>query len=259
MGPVNKRLSAYTVRELARLAGVTVRTLHHYDQIGLLKPSSRTAAGYRLYEQDDLLRLQQILFFRELDFPLEDIRRILDHPEFDRVKALERHRRMLLERSARLAALVRTIDRTIERLQEDTMPLTDAELYEGFSQEQIERYQREVREQYDPKIVAESQRRVRQMSREQWAALKAEGQEVHLLLASLMGSAPDDPAVQAAIGRHFAMIGQFYTVTPEIYRGLGQLYVEHPEFRAFYESLAPGLAGFMQAAMNVYCDQALAA
>jgi DNA-binding transcriptional MerR regulator len=259
MGPVNERKPVYTVRQLAELAGVSVRTLHHYDAIGLLQPSSRSAAGYRLYEQDDLLRLQQILFFRELDFPLEDIRRILDHPGFDRVQALESHRRMLQERSARLAVLMRTIDKTIERLKEETMTLTDAELYEGFSEEQIERWQREVREQYDPKVVAESDRRVRQMGKEQWAALRAEGQEIHLLLANLMGSDPDDPVVQAAIGRHFAMMGQFYTVTPQIYRGLGQLYVEHPEFRAFYEALAPGLADFMQAAMNAYCDRTLAA
>ncbi len=259
MGPVNERMPVYTVRQLAQLAGVSVRTLHHYDAIGLLQPSSRSAAGYRLYEQNDLLRLQQILFFRELDFPLEDIRRILDHPGFDRVEALESHRRMLLARTARLAVLVRTIDRTIERLQEETMPLTDAELYEGFSEEQIERYQREVREQYDPTVVAESDRRVRQMSRGQWAALKAEGEEVNRLLASLIGSDPGDPAVQAAIGRHFTMMGQFYTVTPQIYRGLGQLYVEHPEFRAYYEAYAPGLADFMQAAMEVYCDRTLAA
>ncbi len=170
---MEKRNTAYTVHQVATLAGVSVRTLHHYDQIKLLRPSSRTAAGYRLYGETDLLRLQQILFFRELDFPLGEIQRILDDPGFDQVKALESHRRMLHERAERLALLLSTVDKTIQKLTEDTMTLTDADLYEGFSQEQIERYKREVKERYDPKLVAESDRRVRKMSKAQWQAVGA--------------------------------------------------------------------------------------
>src|SRR5512142_78697 len=116
----------YTVQQLARLAGVSVRTLHYYDQIGLLKPSARTAAGYRLYGEADLLRLQQILFFRELDFPLTEIQAILDQPDFDQVKALRDHRLLLQQEADRLGRLLNTIEKTISRLTENNMtPMTD--------------------------------------------------------------------------------------------------------------------------------------
>ncbi|MCB0235981.1 MAG: MerR family transcriptional regulator, partial [Anaerolineae bacterium] len=156
-----KHATTYGVRELARLAGVSVRTLHHYDQIGLLTPSSRTAAGYRQYGADDLMRLQQILFFKELDVPLGEIRAILDDPEFDQIAALEQHRRLLQLQSERLAQLLKTVDKTIQKLTEDTMTLTNEELYEGFSKEQIESYENEARERWgSTDAYKESRKRV---------------------------------------------------------------------------------------------------
>jgi DNA-binding transcriptional MerR regulator len=250
-------VKAYTVSQLAKMAGVSVRTLHHYDQIGLLRPASRTAAGYRLYGEQELLRLQQILFFKELDMPLGEVGQILDDPGFDQVTALEQHRQALRQRMERLSRLLNTIDRTIDRLTEDDMALTDEELYEGFTTEQIERYNREVQEMYDPALVQESQRRLKRMSRAQWQAVKAEGEAVTNGLAALIDREPGDPEVQALIARHHAWIENFYPCSAEVYRGLGQGYVEHPEFRAFYEKARPGLAGFMQAAMNHYADQVL--
>jgi DNA-binding transcriptional MerR regulator len=247
----------YTVQQLARLAEVSVRTLHHYDHIGLLKPSARTTAGYRLYGEADLLRLQQILFFKELDFPLADIQAILDDPGFDQVKALHDHKQMLQQEADRLGRLLKTIEKTISRLTEDHMTMTDEELYEGFTPEQIERYTREANELYDPKIVAESNRRVRSMTKAQWQAVKAEGGAVAQQLADLMDKQPSDPAVQAAIARHYAWVDNFWHPTAESYRGLGQGYAEHPEFRAFYEKVRPGLADFICAAMSYYADHAL--
>jgi len=250
-------VQAYTVSQLARMAGVSVRTLHHYDQIGLLRPPARTEAGYRLYGEAELLRLQQILFFKELDVPLAQVRQILDDPGFDQVAALEQHRQMLQRRMERLARLLTTIDRTIDRLTEDDMTLTDEELYAGFTPEQAERYKREARELYDPALVEESERRVKRMSREQWQAVGAEGEAVTSGMAALADRDPTDPEVQALMARHHAWIENFYPCSAEIYRGLGQGYVEHPEFRAFYEKARPGLAEFMAAAMNVYADQVL--
>ena len=250
-------MKAYTVSQLAKMAGVSVRTLHHYDQIGLLAPSARTEAGYRLYGEPELLRLQQILFFKELDLPLAEVRQILDDPRFDQVAALEHHRQMLHRRMARLARLLKTSDRTIDRLTEEDMTLTDKELYEGFTTEQIERYKREAREMYDPALVEESERRVKKMSRDQWQAVGAEGEAVTTGLAALADREPGDPEVQALIARHHAWIENFYPCSAEIYRGLGQGYVEHPEFRAFYEKYRPGLADFMSAAMNHYASQVL--
>ena len=250
-------MQAYTIGRLARAAGVSVRTLHHYDHIGLLRPAVRTRAGYRLYSEPEMLRLQQILFFRELDVPLDEVRRILDDPGFDQVAALEQHRRLLLQRRDRLSRLLATIDTTIEALTEDSMPLTDEELYEGFTTEQIERYECETREMYDPVLVEESQRRVKKMSRAEWKAVGAEGEAVTTGLAALTDREPEDSQVQELIARHHSWIENFYPCSAEVYRGLGQGYAEHPEFRAHYEKYKPGLADFLSVAMNHYADQIL--
>jgi len=137
------------------------------------------------------------------------------------------------------------------------MPITDEELYEGFTKEQIERYKRETRERYDPVLVEESERRLRNMTKAQWQAVKAEGEDVTRAIAELMHKAPDDPEVQALIGRHHAWIECFYPANAEVYRGLGQLYTQHEEFRTFYEKARTGLADFMQVAMGHYADQQL--
>ena len=134
------------------------------------------------------------------------------------------------------------------------MPLTDEELYEGFSKEKIARYKKEVIETYDPELVAESEKRVKTMSREQWQAHKKESEKVTLLLAKNMHKDPSHTEVQALVARHKETIEFFYHVTPEIYKGLAQLYVEHAEFRAFYEKVSPGLAEFLSKAMSHYVE-----
>ena len=256
---MEKRATNYTVHQLANMAGISVRTLHHYDHIGLLKPPARTAAGYRLYRTEDLFRLQQILLYRELDLPLEEIRRILDDPGFDPVQALAQHRRTLELQAERLAHLLHTIDRTIARLTEVDMSITDEELYEGLPKEQVDRWKREVDERYDPQIVAESNRRVRAMSKEQWTAVKAEGDAISRRMAELMGRPANDPEVQATVARQHAWIENFYPCSAEMFKGLGQHYAEHPEFRANYDKYRPGLADFMREAMAYYADYTLVA
>jgi len=251
-------MKAYTVHQLAEMAGVSVRTLHHYDQIGLLKPSSRTEKGYRQYAQADLLRLQQILFYRELDFPLREIQRALDEPGFDPVKALRAHRRELERRAGRLERLLNTIDKTILKLTEETMTLTDDELYAGFTKEERETYPREAEERYGGEQVRQSVERARKLTKAQWAMQKKEGEEVPRLLAARMDKDPGDPEVQALIARHCATIKVFYEVTAEIYRGLGQMYVDDPRFRANYDRFKPGLADFMKLAMEYYAGHTLA-
>lgn len=244
---------------MATLAGISVRTLHHYDHIGLLTPSARSAAGYRLYGTEDLLRLQQILLYRELDLPLEEIRRILGDPGFDPVEALTQHRRTMELHAERLARLLHTIDRTIARLMEADMSLTDEELYEGLPKEQVERWKREVDERYDPKLVAESNRRVHAMGKEQWSVVKAEGDAISRRMAELMGRSASDPEVQATIARQHAWIERFYPCSAEMFQGLGQHYAEHPEFRANYDKYRPNLADFMRDAMAYYAEHTLTA
>lgn len=254
-------MRAYTVKQLAKMAGVTARTLHHYDQIGLLKPSSRTPAGYRQYNKTDLLRLQQVLFFREFGLPLEQIRRMLDRPGFNALAALEQHYAKLMAEQARIAVMLRTIEKTIQNLknEEKNMTLTDAELYEGLNPQTVERWNKEVNEKYDPALVAESNHRVRKMSKEQWNAVKAEGGQVTLRLAELYqsGATPESAEAQAAISLQRRWIEHFYTPSAEVFRGLGELYASHPEFRANYDKYAPGLADFLRDAVAYYAEQSM--
>lgn len=136
--------------------------------------------------------------------------------------------------------------------------VTDEELYAGFTKEQAARYEQEVRERYDPQLVAESNQRVRKMSKGEWQALQEEGETINRGLAALVDRPPDDPEVQALVARHYQMMNQFYPVSAEIYRGLGQLYVTDDEFRAYYEKYAPDLADFLQPAMAYYAARTLA-
>ena len=250
-------MKTYTVHQLAGLAGVSVRTLHHYDQIGLLKPSARNQSGYRLYRQPELLRLQQILFYKELDVPLSQIKDILDRPGFDQVQALQGHRRSIAQHIEKYEKLLNTIDKTIAKLTKADMELTDEELYEGLTKEQAERYPRQARERYDPKLVEESERRIRKLSKAQWQAIKQEGDEITRALAGLMDRSPGDAQVQDWIAKQHAWIEHFYPAPAELYRSLGRGYAEDPEFRATYDRYQPGLADFLHAAIDYYCDHSL--
>lgn len=246
----------HTVKQLAELSGVTVRTLHHYDEIGLLKPSHRTEAGYRLYEQKDLLRLQQILIYREMDFSLEDIKAMLDDPKFDLKEALHDQKRFLLQQHERYKELIKTIDKTLKKIEEDDQLVTDEDLYGGFTPEQAERYDREAKEKYGD-MYEISQKRVRQMTKGQWKTIGVEGEDITKSMAKRIGTDPAGAEVQALIKRHHAWIENFYPCSQQMYIGLSNLYIENPEFTAHYERFAPGLALFMSAAMKVYADRAL--
>lgn len=249
-------MKIYTVQKLATLAGVSVRTLHHYDQIGLLKPSKRTDAGYRLYGPKDLLKLQQVLFYRELEFPLEQVKKMINKSSFNMVKALEQHRKMLLDRNERTKVLINTIDKTISNLKEENM-LNDEELYEGFSKEEakkLKEYAEEAARTWDQGMVRESYNRVRKLTKEQWQAVRKEGEDNTKLLASLMARDPASPEVQAAIRKHYDHLNNFYTPNPEMYRGLGSMYVSDVRFRAHYDKYAKGLADFIKKAIDVFCD-----
>ncbi len=245
-------MPTYTVGKLASLAGLTVRTLHHYDEIGLLKPTARSDSGYRLYGHDALLRLQQILFYREMGFPLREIRRILDDPSFGQKAALEQHRTNLERRIARLERLLRTVDRTLCALGEKEMAVTDEQLYEGFQPKDVERIKREARQRYGKAEVRASENRIKGMSQEAWESLKQESHAVTQTLAELMDRDPGDADVQQLIARHHAVIEHFYKASAERYAGLAHLYVTDPEFRAFYDRYRVGLAGLMSDAMTHY-------
>lgn len=241
----------YTVRQLAHLAGVSVRTLHYYDEIGLLRPSRVGANGYRYYDEAAVMRLQQILLYKELELSLDEIRDLLDQPGFDVLRALEDHRRALQQRLGRLRRLMLTVDQTIAHVKgERTME--DKELF-AFSEEQQEQYEHEAEALWGENVRASS-RKWKAYSPEKKKQIFAEGEAVYLDLIDRLGETPDSPAVQAIIARWHQHMRYFYDPTVEILRGLGGAYVEHSGFRAFFDKMHPRLAEFMRAAIEAYCE-----
>lgn len=245
----------YTVKQVAELAGISVRTLHYYDEIDLLNPSDVGANGYRYYDDDALLRLQQILFYREIGLELMQIRDILDSPDFDLLEALRSHRAVLKEKSARLQNLIHTVDSTIMHLAGE-LDMSKKKLFEGFSPEQQKQYEREARLQWGPEIVNNSIKRWNHYTEAQRQAILDEGGAIYddLVRALVAGEAPQSPGVQAILVRWHNHIHHFYEPTLDILRGLGQGYNSHPDFIANFQKLHPDLPAYLEAAINQYVD-----
>jgi DNA-binding transcriptional MerR regulator len=248
-------MNNYSVHNLAKLAGVTARTLRHYDAIGLLKPRQRESNGHRVYGREELLRLQQILFYKELDFDLESIKKILDEPDFDIKQALSVHKKMLNQRSLRIKKLVETIDKTIIYINNKEM-VTDEELYEGFSKELAEQYAKEAKDKW-PETYDESINNLKMKSKKEWEDLKQEGDSITKELVNLMDKEPSDSEVQKLIEKHFNWMTNFWTPNKESYKGLATSYVEDERFKKSYDKYAVGLASFLEKAMHIYADENL--
>ena len=240
------------MKKLASLAGVSVRALHYYDEIGLLRPDSRSEKGYRYYGEAAAVRLQQILFFRELGFSLDDIKRIMAQPDFDTLEALESHRKLLLKKAERTQRLLETVDRTLKKLKGETKMKIN-EYYEGFSDEQIERYRREVRERWGERMLEESESRVMGMGKDKFAALQAEGGLIFKAVSDNMAKGAESPEVQELIQRWRDWLENFAPYSDEAVLGLGQEYSRNPEFAAFYRKIHPELPGFLTRAIEYYC------
>jgi DNA-binding transcriptional MerR regulator len=245
----------YTVKQLSDLAGVSVRTLHYYDEIGLLHPADVGANSYRYYDDAALLRLQQILFYREIGLELAQIKDILDGPDFDLVAALRSHRGQLEEKIKRLEKLVQTVDSSIMHLVGD-MDMSKKNLFEGFSEEKQKQYEREARLQWDPQIVNNSVKRWNGYTGAQQDAIKAEGGKVYVDLVAAMqaGQGPDSAEVRAILERWHQHIYYFYEPTLEILRGLGEAYNSHPDFIANFQQFHQDLPQFLQDSIAIYVD-----
>ena len=245
----------YTVKQLAELAGVSVRTLHYYDEIDLLKPSEVGENGYRYYAEDALLRLQQILFYRELDLGLLQIKALLDHPDFDLVESLQMHRAALQTKIERLQTLVQTVDSTIMHLVGET-DMSKKQLFSGFSEEKQKQYEEEIKNdpRYDQDKVKESVKRWGSYTKQQKQQIGEEGEAIYRDLLTVMDQGAGSDAVQAIMARWHQHLRYFYEPTPEILRGLGHLYNSHPDFIANFQKLHPDLPAFMEQAVTHYCD-----
>jgi DNA-binding transcriptional MerR regulator len=244
---------AYTVKQVSDLAGVSIRTLHYYDEIGLLKPASHGENGYRYYDEQALLRLQQILFFRELDFSLNEIKTIMDQSDFDLLHALQAHRQSLEHQTARLSRLMSTIDKTILHLK-GQVEMSTPELFEGFDDETQKRYEQEASRRWGDQHVKESRRRWNNYSAQQKAQIMAEGKTIYLDLLNYIGQDPASAQVQQVIARWHQHLRHFYEPSKEILLGLAQGYSQDPDFRAFFERMHPDLPEFLRPAIERYCQ-----
>lgn len=251
-----------TVKQLAAISGVTVRTLHHYDYIGLLTPAHIGANGYRYYGRKELLQLQRILFHRELGVPLGEIAGLLELEGGDQVGVLLAHRDKLVAERERHRVLIETIDRTVASINGEAN-MSNAELYKGFSPEKQAEYEAWLIERYGEPMregVEHSRKRHAAMSEAERAALGAELREVEQALAEGMrrGVDPASEPVDRLIARHRAWVAMMWDrpCSAESYAGLADLYLSHPDFVARYETIAPGFTDFLVAAMKTHAKKA---
>ncbi len=243
----------YTVKQLATLAGVSARTLHYYDEIGLLKPSSVGQNGYRYYTDEAVFRLQQILFFREMDLDLLRIKALLDDPGFDRVSALQTHRQTLQGKIERLQTLIGTIDTTILHLVGE-VNMSKKKIFEGFSEEKQAAYEHEAMQRWGEADVKASIKLWNSYSKAQQDQIMQAGSVIYQELAAQMARGPESPEVQALLGRWHQHLRYFYEPSLDVLRGLGNHYHEHPDFNATFTAIHPDLPPFLQKAINHYVD-----
>jgi DNA-binding transcriptional MerR regulator len=250
-----------TVKQLAAISGVTVRTLHHYDEIGLLQPASIGVNGYRYYGRAEQLRLQRILFHRELGVPLGSIAELLEMEGGDQIAVLARHRDKLIAERERYGSLIETIDRTIAELKGEAS-MTLADLYKGFSPEKQSGYEAWLIERYGDPIRGEiehSRKAYEEMTAAEREALAAELHAVEQALAGAhrAGIDPGNKAIDALIRRHRAWVSSMWgrPCTVDRYAGLADLYLSHPDFVARYESIGQGFTGYLTSAMKLHAGK----
>jgi MerR family transcriptional regulator, thiopeptide resistance regulator len=245
--------TALTVGQVAERFDVTVRTLHHYDEVGLLRPSRRSAAGYRLYTDDDLVRLQHVVVYRRLGFALEEIALLLDDPDADVGEHLRRQRAAVMSRLDEMHDLVTAIDRALEA-EMSGMQLTPEEQRELFGEGFSEEYATEAEERWgDTDAWRQSQQRTARYTRTDWEAIKAEGDAVNAAFVAALraGEPPTSPRTRDAAEAHRRHIhDRFYDLGPEMHRALADMYVADPRFTKTYEDLEPGLAQYVHDAIH---------
>ena len=245
----------YTVKQLAALAGITTRTLHYYDEIGLLKPSFIAGNGYRYYSEKELLLLQQILFFRELEFSLEEIVNIINSSTFNPKQALEEQKKLLTMKKSKLECLINTIDNTIGHMKGGA-DMTNDDFFNGFSDDQMNQYKEEAKKRWGhTDAYRQSRERTKNWSKEDYKRIKEDGETLTKELAAAMDLDIKSKEVQTLIAKHHKGIEKFYDCSYEMYRGLGNMYADDPRFTATYDKFRPGLAKWLQKAINYYCDK----
>jgi MerR family transcriptional regulator, thiopeptide resistance regulator len=241
----------FTVGDLAKLTGITVRALHHYDEIGLVRPTARSGAGYRLYDDNDVVRLQQVLLFRELGLSLEDIAGVLDD-ERHREDVLREHRSVLVTKRARLDAMVAAVDSALGHLEKGSPMQPDdvKNMFDGFDHSQ---YEEEAKERWgNTDAYKESARRTKQYGKAEWDQIKGDWNAIYKELADLMsaGVAVSDARAQALVEKHRLHIDRwFYPCSKDMHKGLGAMYVADERFKANLDGHGAGFAQYLSDAI----------
>jgi MerR family transcriptional regulator, thiopeptide resistance regulator len=243
----------FTVKQLSEMAGITPRALHYYDEIGLLKPSKVGDNGYRYYGEESLLHLQQILLYRELDMPLEQIKEIMGRRDFDVLLALETHKEELHKRVAQMERLIHTVDQTISHLK-GNQAMSKKQLFEGFSDEQQAAYEKEAMEMYDPEVVKASNQRWKNYSAAEKQRIGDEGNAVYADFVAAIPKGPASPEAQSCVERWRRHMEYFWVPNDEQLVGLANGYNDDPRFKANFDKVDPRLAAFVREAVKVYVE-----
>ena len=256
---------AYTVKKLSELSGVTVRTLHFYEEIGLLKPAYHGSNGYRYYEERELLQLQQILFFKELGFTLKQIQKVLGRSDFDQLAALSSHKKALTREWEKIGFLLKTSDKTIKHLN-GKRQMKDKEIFDGFNITLVKKSKKDESYSAAEEIVAKSVKNptkdVQDVEKRGKAYYENITRTAHAIFQELAHCIEKelDPAsdeVQKIIKKHHSFTEQMQDGTQEVYKAMAQLYREHPEFRKQLDPFHAKLAAFMAEAMEIFAERKL--
>ncbi|MGI6403790.1 MAG: MerR family transcriptional regulator [Oscillospiraceae bacterium] len=240
------------INEVASLAGVSVRTLQHYDKIGLLCPDRNPENGYRQYSEKDLDQLQQILFFKELGFPLAKIQKLLISPSFDREQALTLQKKYLLHQKKRIETMLDTLDKTMQSMK-GTRTMTQKEKFSGFDMSQNP-YEEEARRLWGDEAVDQSKTYLEGMPAEKQKDIAKGLEDLFVQLAQIRTQSPGSDMAQEAMDRMYRYFnGNFgYQYTLEAFAGVGQLYISNPRFTEYIDQFGEGLSAFLAEAMRIY-------
>lgn len=248
----------YTINKLAKLSGISTRTLRYYDEFGLLSPVRMSSNGYRIYGQKEIDKLQQILFYRELGVPLDEIKRIISAKDFDGTAALQQHLSALLAKRNQLDLLIANVEKTIKVAKGETI-MSDEEKFDGFMQNLVEENERqygtEIRQKYGDTAVNRSNEKVKKMTKAQYAEVEMLSLELNeTLKAAFEQGDPASELAQKACALHKKWLCYFWdSYSKEAHIGVTQMYVDDPRFTEHYDKIAPGCAVFLRDAVLIYC------
>jgi DNA-binding transcriptional MerR regulator len=248
---------AYTVKKLAKLSGVTVRTLHHYDEVNLLKPAYHGRNGYRHYEEEQLLLLQQILFYKRLGFELQKIRTIIKSDDFNKIAALHSHRKALVNDLGKIQELIHTIDNTIEHLQ-GNKKMKENQFFKGLNSPKQKEYEKYLIDsgKHTAEELETGRKRLEKWSKEEWQEVEAEGEQLmsDYVAAIEKNASVDSLEVHEIVHRHyFKYLKRFgIEVKKEGMAERARFYLGHPDWKKKFDSYHPKLQEFILAAVESY-------